>query len=114
MVKQTAAPCTLALDGTPQTIASTKDLGIVASGEVTCGWEGRSLVTRFKAGPKQLPCMLKRTLHPEKHVMVLKLLCEDFTATRAFIQVDEDGDPSCFDSASGNPYDVAKSIVRIA
>ena len=85
------SPETYKIDGKPQATAGSTGLGGLASDDmISLQWEGRALVTRFTLGEQKLPCLMKRYIKDE--LMVVRLMCEDFYATRIYAQVDNDGD----------------------
>ena len=86
----TLTPEVFRLDGAPRSIASSEALGASSSGTCTIGWEGRALCTRFELGSENLPVLMKRYL--KNNLMVVRLMCADFAATRIYGRVDAEGD----------------------
>ena len=73
----------LRLDGSEQ------DIGMGNGSRWTLRWESMSIVARSTVGGK--PCVIRRSLNEIEHAMVVKILYEDFFASRTFKRCDASG-----------------------
>jgi len=55
-----------------------------ADGEMRIGWEGEAIVSRYAAGSRRLPCVIKRKLSQNGRVMTMTVLIENFFASRTY------------------------------